>query len=125
MSYKIYDRKKRYYGIPTATITKGYLLFFDKATTKILRKENIEAFLILWNKDMLSVRLCAVDKEDEKMFAVRHNKTGTSAIFIKKFIKCIGYYNNVIESRSFPVEWNKEERMFEIELKKEHFIVLN
>jgi hypothetical protein len=121
MAYEIFDRKVRYSGTEAITITKYGQLSFNKTASAILQKEAVEKVLMLWDKEKLSIGIRAIKKKDTRAFTVRWSTRGDGAGFsIASFIKHIDY--NASESRSFPVQWNDEQQMFEFELKKEYFI---
>jgi len=121
MAYEIFKRKKQYRGTDAVTITKYGQLSFNKASATILRKKAIENVLMLWDKDNLSVGIQVVNKKDARAFTIRWSSRGDGAGFsVAGFLKHIEY--NAKESRSFPVQWDDEQQMFEFKLKQDHFI---
>jgi len=121
MPYEIFERKRQYSGTDAVTITKYGQLSFNKAAVNKLQKEAIETVLVLWDKETRSVGIRAINEKDKRAFTVRWHKRGDGAGFsLASFVKHIEY--NASESRTFPVQWNDEQRMFEFKIKKEHFV---
>ena len=120
MAYEIFNKKTQYRGTDAVTITKYGQLSFNKAASGILKKEAIDKVLLLWDKEKLSIGIRAINKKDTRAFVVRWSSRGDGAGFsIASFIKFIEY--NASESRTFPVQWDDEQRMFEFKLNEDYF----
>lgn len=121
MAYEIFNRKRQYRGTAAITLTKFGQLSFNKSSTEILKKQAIETVLLLWDKEKRSVGIQAINKKDSRSFTIRWSSRGDGAGFsAASFMKYIEY--NATESRSFPVQWNDEQQMFEFSIDKDCFI---
>jgi hypothetical protein len=120
MGYEIFSKKRKYIGVPAISITKFGQLHFNKASSVILQKEAVENVLMLWDKERKSVGIRAINKKDSRSYNMRWSKRGDGASFsIASFLRHIEY--NATESRSFQVQWDDEQRMFEFTINGEYF----
>jgi hypothetical protein len=120
MGYEIIDRKVVYRGSPTITVTTKGRLSFNKGATEIIRKEAIENVLLLWDKERRYIGIRSIAKKDPRSYEMHWNKRGDGAGFTATtFLKIVEY--NASETRSFPLQWDEHQQMFEIAVPEDCF----
>jgi len=102
-----------------ATFTMLGRISLNKAATRILEKDAVEFVILLWDRDAKRMGIRPITKKDPRSYRVSYGKNGNGAGFsAKTFFDFIDYDYSV--TRSFPVEWNDKENMFEGQIPPEH-----
>lgn len=96
----------------------------NRAAALLFEKEGVEDVLLMFDKQSLKFGLRPTTKKDARAFSVRYTKEKekgvTGAAFAGvMFLRHIGY--DFSTSQSYPVKWNSDESIFEVQLPKERF----
>ncbi len=88
-----------------------------------MNKEAVETILLLWDKDSYRFAMRPIAKKDSRSFNIRYSKKEkaiTGAAFSGvMFLRHIGY--DFSETKTYPVRWNSDEALFEVDLPKDRF----
>lgn len=124
MPYEIYERIYPTKSTnPTVTISPLGRCSLNRAAASLFQKEAVENVLLLWDRDALRMAIRPITKKDNRAFRIRYqekDKAVTGAAFSGVlFLKHIGY--NSSTTATYPVKWNMNESIFEIELPADRF----
>lgn len=122
MAYEIYAREfRRASTSPTLTISPLGRMSLNRSASELFDKEAVENVLLLWDKAAYRFAIRPITKKDPRSFNVRYSKKkGNGAAFSGvMFLKHIGY--DFSQTRSFPIKWNADESVFEVDLPQEQF----
>ena len=120
MGYEVFSRKTSRAGTPMLTISKLGRISFNKHATNRLSKDVVEFVILLWDKEARRIAIRPISKKEPRAYRVTYGIKGNGAGFsAKTFFDFIEY--DYTESRSFPVEWNDQENMYETKISAEHF----
>jgi hypothetical protein len=123
MGYEIYVRE---FGTKSSTpkLTISQKLgrcSLNRAAAALFDKEAVENVLLLYDKDAFKFAVRPIVKKDPRSFAIRYSrkeKVITGAAFSGvMFLRHIGY--DFSTTSTYPIKWNAEESIFEVELAKE------
>ena len=85
----------------------------NRAATEILRKNDVEYVLLLWDKEELKIGIQLAAKSDARAYHVAYSKKNTGAFFsAKTFLDYI--MHDYSQTRSLTAEWNPKEKMLEV-----------
>ena len=129
MGYEIYAKEFPTKSTsPTLTISKLGRCGLNRAAAMQFDKEAVENVLLLWDRDALKFAIRPITKKDSRSFNVRYMRKGKgdkekivtgAALSAVMFLKHIGY--DLSSSQTYPIHWNADEAIFEIQLSKERF----
>lgn len=120
MAYEVFTRKTSRVGSPMVTLSILGRISLNKAATRTLEKDATEFVILLWDREARSIGIRPITKKDPRAYRVSYGKKGNGAGFsAKTFLDHIEYSPD--QTRSFPVEWNDQENMFEVQIPVEHF----
>ena len=109
----------------TITISQLGRCTLNRAATEQLCREAkvVESILLLWDKETYKVAIKPITKKDNRSFNVRYTKRDkaiTGAAFSGvMFLRHIQY--DFSETKTYPIRWNADESIFEVDLPKERF----
>jgi hypothetical protein len=124
MAYEIFTRKVTRMGSPAIAIGRYGRLNINKAFTELLRHKAIERVLLMWDAESRKIGIRQISKKDSRAYELSFDqKNRGSNVSAKTFLDWIGY--DYSQTRSFNVEWNDKEDIFEIALPPDVFTDAN
>lgn len=128
MGFLIYAKEVRTKSTnPMLTIGKKLgRCTLNRAAAAQLERDGVDYVLLLWDKDNRRFGIRPSNKKDPRAFAVRNSyrkdkdKSITGAAFSGvTFLRWIGY--DLSTTRSYPIKWNPDDSVFEVELPEDRF----
>ncbi len=121
MPYEIFTKKVLRSGNPIISISRLGRIGINQPAARTLKEHAVEFVLLLWDKDRRRIAFRPISKKDTRAYTITYDANGKSAgagFSAKTFFDYVGY--DYSETRSIPVVWNEEEKMFEADLPAEH-----
>lgn len=126
MAYEIYVREfaTRSSTTPKINISNLGRCTLNRAAAELFHKEAVEQILLLWDAQSRKFAMRPITKKDARSFGLRYSvnkqKVIQSAAFGGvMFFRHIGY--DFSSGDTYPVTWNANESIFEVELPEEKF----
>jgi hypothetical protein len=121
MSFEVLSRKNRVFvGTPAISLTKLGRLAFNTTASVQLKENKAEKVLLLWDKETKRIGVQVITtKEDDRAYKIHWSPRGDGCGFTASTaLKQIGF--DTSETRSMPVKWDEQERMFIIEVPEKY-----
>ena len=115
MAWEIFTRKVVRTGTPAISVSSLGKIVLNNSATDILKKNEVEAVLLLWDSGERRIGIQKVLKTDTRSYKVGYSKRGGSAAFsAKTFFDYIGYDRP--HTQSYAAVWNPGENILEFQL---------
>src|SRR5690348_7296658 len=124
MGYEIYVREFASKSTtPTITISPLGRCSLNRSAAAMFDKDAVENVLLMWDKESLKFAIRPITKKDARAFNIRYSKKDkavTGAQFSGvMFLRHIKY--DFSKTATYPIQWNNEASLFEVELPEERF----
>jgi hypothetical protein len=117
MGYEIFTEKNTRTTKPFVSFSPRGRVGLNQAATAIMEKNAVEFVLVLWDTKLHRVAIRPITKKDNRAYRLARAKS-SSMFSAKAFLEFIKY--DLIETRSFPAEWNEDEGLLEVEIPVEY-----
>jgi hypothetical protein len=116
MAYEVFTRKIIRTGSPTVSVSRLGRIGLNQSASHAMEITSETLVLLLWDKEHKKIAIKKVTNKDARAYRITlsNKSSGFSA---KTFLDYIGY--DYSQTRSFPAEWNEQEKMLEVQLPNE------
>jgi hypothetical protein len=117
MGYEVFTRDQVRKGFPTVRLTGHGRITLSGPAADTAKEHNVEYVVLLWDKDAKRMALKKTNEADTRAYPVAFASRHGCALSAKAFLDYIG---DEFINRTYLIDWNPKEEMFEADLKQEH-----